>query len=309
MKIALVFIFCVQIIVFSKETIAVKSVRSDFLSSTEKESVTNFITSSLADVAIEEIVMAWSDLEEIIKQLGETSELASLAANDSVTNCISDKCFQELGGVLGVEKILITDVSKVGTRFVINMRIINLLEASSKARGSLRVQNGMDGILDGVPHLLVKLGYKAPKESNRPVKSLNYTLPLESDDAPVQAELLKNLLNKEKERVLAEKQEAASLAAHEAKEVVLDKADPYRKVRAWTRYSSLGLALVGGAATYVGNQLVEESYDEQTIAAKNFDSNGYASAAKKSQDSALLRSVGIGVLSLGVVGFAISFTL
>lgn len=343
MKVLWMFVLFAQIFVFAKGTIAVKALKSDFLSVTESESVTNFITTSLAEIATDEKVMAWSDLEEMIKQLGQTAELASFAADESAANCVSDKCFQELGGALGVEIILITDISKVGSSFIINMRLIDLLSASSEARSTLRVKNGIDGVLDGVPLLLEKLGYgkkvdpmvqaqldreEAEKQRLEAERLENEKL-AEAEKKRRQAGLQKQEEARHKKNADAQKKENARLAKIKSEklkkeqveqarkqkavdlaiqEAAMDKADPNRQIRPWVRYTSLGLAVVGGAVAYVGNQSVEKSYENKLIATEKNDFDAYGVAVSDSKSSATLRNIGFGIFGLGAVGFSLSFT-
>ena len=94
MKILLL-ISLLSTIAFSKSIIAVKALKSDFLSAQESESITNFLTNELSRLATDEKVMAWSDLEEMMKQIGDAAALSTFAADDSAVDCVNDKCFQE----------------------------------------------------------------------------------------------------------------------------------------------------------------------------------------------------------------------
>lgn len=267
---------------FAESNIAVKTVKSDFLSKTEGESVTNFITSTLSETVTNEKVMAWSDLEEMLKQIGETSQLAQLADDASASECVNDKCFEELGGALGVEKILITDISKVGSSFLINMRVLNLLEASSKARGSLRVKNGIDGILDGIPTILAKVGY--------------------SKDQATPVEPKKEEISNKDAKDEAVKSTVASLD-------VSPKEEPNSTV-AKTTLRVIGGALfaVGGAWAYVANEKVEQAYEDVDESMLNADKVLYDEAVKESEDGDLGRKLGLGLMGAGLLSFTISFS-
>jgi hypothetical protein len=253
----IILIFCVlSTIAFSQATIAVKALKTGVLSVQEAESVTNFITNELFRLSRTDKVIAWSDLEEIIKQIGESSELASLATDDSEINCLNDKCLQELGGALGVEKILVTDITKVGSSTIVNMRVIDLLLASSSTRNSLRVSNGIDEILDGVPELLKGLGFGKGKQAEQNNQKLSIKK------------------NEDLEKIRKEKG-----AVEAAKEATVIKEKRNRKLRAWLRYSGLGLGVVGGFLAYKGER---------------WESNANMKA--------------IGLASLGLLSVGVSFT-
>lgn len=261
-------------LVFSKKTIAVKTLKSDFLSSQECESVTNFLTSELSRMSTKEKVIAWSDLEEMVKQMGDASTLSTLTPNDSIVECLNDKCLLELGGALGVEKIFVTDVARVGKSTIVNMRVIDMINAESKSRSSLRVRDGMDGILDGIPSLLMDLGYVDREEDGK--EGVN-------------------------NRELGRKQEAATKAAVLASSV-------QSKSSMWLRYGGLGLVTIGGVIAYLSDKSIQDANQNASTALENSDSNAYDKAFDNSNSSGVNRNIGFGLLALGVIGFGVSFT-
>jgi hypothetical protein len=306
---------------FAKSTIAVKAIKSELLSEVEGESLTNFITSKLAEVSKDDKVMAWSDVAEMLKQLGESSELSALANDASAVECMSDKCFEELGGALGVDKILVTDLSNLGNSMIVNMRVIDLIRAESKARSSLRVQNGLDGILDGMPKLLLGLGYGAVMDpeiqkqhqaeenqkleqqqlANQEAEQKKQAEEQEEADKARQNELVKH--EQEKDRL--RKQEAAKEAARLA---TMDKEDPNRNARKWLRYAGYGFTAIGGGLAYVGKSSVDNAHINSLGALESNNESAYQSAVKESETGKTQRTAGLGLLGLGLVGVGISFT-
>jgi hypothetical protein len=63
-------------------------------------------------------------------------------------DCSSESCMTELGGALGVEKLLGADVANLGKSFVINIKIIDIAGARIDARLNERVEGDMDALIE-----------------------------------------------------------------------------------------------------------------------------------------------------------------
>ena len=331
MKFILLISLFFSTLAFSKSTIAVKALKSDFLSAQESESITNFLTNELSRLATDEKVMAWSDLEEMLKQMGDAAAMAAFTTDEYAVDCLNDKCFEELGGALGVDKILVTDIVKVGSSTIVNMRIIDLARAESKARNSLRVKTGIDGILDGIPELLLGLGYgavidpaiqKKQREAAEKKEREEQMAKDAEEQKQAQAKYEKEQKAKreakqrQNEKRIAQqkaeqdkkeqvrKQEAAEEAAREA---ALDKQDPNRKIRPWVRYGGLGLGVVGGVLAYLSEQSAANANKNAENALASNDENAYNSALNESKSAGTNRNIGFGLLGLGLVSVGVSF--
>lgn len=323
MKILLTLLILASL-VFAKSTIAVKSLKTDLLSAQDAESVTNFITNELSNMAVNDKVMAWSDLEEMLKQLGQASEMAALASDAEELECLTDKCFQELGGALGVEKILVTDIAKIGSFMIVNMRVIDLLTASSNARSSLKVKNGIDGVIEGIPGLLQGLGYanvvditiqNNQKEAER--KRLNdekLAKEKAEKERQAQARLAEEKKKKDAEarkqqlkHEAAEKLRKEEAAKEAAREAALDKDDTNRKMRALTRYGGLGLSVVGGALAYLAEQSAANANKNAEVALASNSIDAYNAALSESRSAGTNRNIGFGLLGFGLVSVGVSF--
>jgi hypothetical protein len=251
---------------FSATTIAVKNVKSTVLAEQEKESLSNYITSELNKVSGDDKVMAWSDVAEMLTHLGQTEKIANLTTDSEVGDCLSDKCFAELGGALGIDKILVTDIGEFGANLVVNMRIIDLSRAESKLRSSKVVTNGVEGVLSAIPELLTGLGYTESTEDLEQKRQDELRLEqLQKDNlarakakglmrqkaAKLEAER-KAKLEQEKqarekiEKAKLEKERARKqkLASEAAEQAALDNEDPHRTLRPWVRYGGLAVAVL-----------------------------------------------------------------
>ena len=92
-------------------------------------------------------------------------------ASRALFSCEESACVAEMGGALGVDGIVITQVAKVGDTYVINLKLLNVLEARTEARISKTAQGKVDLLLEAIRQggrqLLSKAKVK-PKASGKP---------------------------------------------------------------------------------------------------------------------------------------------
>lgn len=72
--------------------------------------------------------------------------MLSMEQQKAVLGCADDGCLAELGGALGVPLLFSADVGKVGGRFMLNMKILRVDEASVAARLTL-VYSSIDELI------------------------------------------------------------------------------------------------------------------------------------------------------------------
>lgn len=315
---------------FSATTIAVKNVKSTVLADQEKESLGNYITAELMKVSGDDKVMAWSDVAEMLTHLGQTEQIASLTTDTDSAECLSDKCFAELGGALGIDKILVTDIGEFGSTLVVNMRIIDLSRAESKLRSSKVVKNGVEGVLSAIPELLNGLGYSESAEDLEQKRQDELRLEqLQKDnlarakakglmrqkaaklEAERKAKLEKDRLEKERvEKVLIERERARKqkLASEAAEKSTIDekqtRADELRPI---VRYGGLIVAILGAGIIGSNSDKISEATAEADKAVISGNESAYADAAADVEKATTGKNFGMGVLGLGTLSFIVSF--
>lgn len=274
-------VFCA--LSFASTTIAVKNVKSTVLADQEKESLSNYITTELEKVSGHATVMAWSDVAAMLTHLGQANSVASLADDSQELECLTDKCFEELGGALGIDRILVTDIGKFDSSLIVNMRVINLTKASAEKRASRRVDGGVSKVLDVIPVLLKELGYEARLD----VESFSYK---ENEDE-------------------GRRQKAAKTAVEKAD---LEESKTNKNWSPWLRYTGLVVASVGGGLAYWANEeMAEWNKKGLDLASQNenfsLEAPDVKTALKESEDAGSLRNLGYGILGTGLLSFGISF--
>lgn len=82
----------------------------------------------------------------------EVQALISLERQKQLLGCAEEdsSCLAELGGALGAEKLLTTEVTKVGTRFQVNLTLFQTATGSVAARETAYAEDSEDALLETV---------------------------------------------------------------------------------------------------------------------------------------------------------------
>lgn len=91
-------------------------------------------------------VIAGSDIREMI----------SMEQQKQALGCDDDSCLAELGGALGVPLMFTSSLGAFGGKFIINLKLISVEEATVKSRAS-RVVNDEAAILEALPAMLEQI--------------------------------------------------------------------------------------------------------------------------------------------------------
>jgi hypothetical protein len=97
----------------------------------------------------------------------DMAAMIDLEAQKQALGCDEESCLAELGGALGVPYMLAAHLAKIGSRYVVTMKVISIEETKVVVRQVGTAKNE-DGLLDVVDSLLGKvmdslLGKAAPK--------------------------------------------------------------------------------------------------------------------------------------------------
>jgi len=96
--------------------------------------------------------------EAIIVSADDIRNLLGFAQEKKRLGCLDVQCLAEIGGALGVDKIIIGTVSRLGKSLVLDLRLVDAHRARILASGNERIQNGEDdAILDVIPGLVASL--------------------------------------------------------------------------------------------------------------------------------------------------------
>lgn len=80
-----------------------------------------------------------------------------------VVGCTDAACLAEIGGALGVERIVASHIGKVGSTYVVNIKLINIRLAETEGRVYETVRGEVDALIDTIRASVQKL-FKAKKK-------------------------------------------------------------------------------------------------------------------------------------------------
>ena len=87
----------------------------------------------------------------------DVAAMLSFEERKQALGCEDDSCLAEIGGALGVDRIVAGHIGRLGVRYIINLKIIDILKARTVARSyeSYRVEDSMlpEAIRDSVRKL------------------------------------------------------------------------------------------------------------------------------------------------------------
>jgi hypothetical protein len=207
-----------------------------------------------------------------------------------VLGCTDAACLAEIGGALGVERIVAGHIGKVGSTYVVNIKLINIRMADTEGRVYETVRGEVDALIDTIRKSVTKLfGGEAPKPASAKVAAKPAPQP---EPAPASKP----------------KAEASTPPAQtpEPKQVAAAKAPPPQTMVRQEDRGGIGVwpivLWVGGGAMVLGGvvlglqakKLEEEANDPEHI--------GGQLSAERAESTANLANVAFGLGALAVGG-------
>jgi hypothetical protein len=103
-------------------------------------------------------------LQPITQQ--EIATLLNFDKQRSLLSCQSDSCLAEIGGALGVERLVFGSVSKLGESWLVTLKLMDVKKARSLAQSDRRLKKGsVDDVLDALPQMVGELFGAAPSSA------------------------------------------------------------------------------------------------------------------------------------------------
>jgi hypothetical protein len=106
--------------------------------------------------------------------------------------CTDAACLAEIGGALGVDRIVVSQITKVGSTYVVNIKIINIRTADAEGRVYETVKGEVDALIETIKKSVVKLlgsGSKAAvtlTPSAKPAETVAKATPKPAEIKPVE---------------------------------------------------------------------------------------------------------------------------
>ncbi len=149
MKLLFVILFstlCTQL--YAETSIAVLNIKADKkqVSLDDAVSITDFLTTEVAEIdGIK--VLSWDDIKKILEHEG----------NKQSIGCDDESCLSEIGGSLGVDYILAGNIGRLGNRYLMTVKLIDIEKAETKARVTKKVKNDIGLLADEIPNMVIEL--------------------------------------------------------------------------------------------------------------------------------------------------------
>jgi len=88
----------------------------------------------------------------------EITTLLSLEQQKAMLGCQNDACFAEIGGALGVERVVSGDLSRLGESWLFHLKLLDPGKALVLATSDRRLRGGtIDDVLDALPAMVAEL--------------------------------------------------------------------------------------------------------------------------------------------------------
>ena len=148
--------------------------KSEDLSS---ETLTEILTTEIDAIGLYRVI-AGNDIEAMI----------GFEEQKDLLGCDEISCIAEIGGALGVSRIVVTQIGKVGKTFVVNMKLINTDKTQVEGRVYKTVKGEIDSLIGTIQEAVKKL-LDPKSETPEPKQSVAPPAPTQpsSGQAPVPA--------------------------------------------------------------------------------------------------------------------------
>src|SRR5512137_1387770 len=97
-----------------------------------------------------------SGAEVITKR--EIEAVLTLEAQKQMLGCQTDACIAELGGALGVERLVAGDLARLGESWLFHLKVVETGKVKVAAQSDRRIRGGtIDDVLDALPPMAAEL--------------------------------------------------------------------------------------------------------------------------------------------------------
>lgn len=83
--------------------------------------------------------------------------MLSFEAQRQIMGCSDEACLAEIGGALGADRIVVSNLAAVGDRFVLTLKLIDLADARTERRAYEAIEGGEAAVLEAAPRLVAQL--------------------------------------------------------------------------------------------------------------------------------------------------------
>src|SRR5512137_287500 len=88
----------------------------------------------------------------------EIEAVLSLEAQKQMLGCQTDACIAEIGGALGVERLVAGDLARLGESWLFHLKVVETGKVKVAAQSDRRIRGGtIDDVLDALPPMVAEL--------------------------------------------------------------------------------------------------------------------------------------------------------
>ncbi|MBN2361795.1 MAG: PEGA domain-containing protein, partial [Deltaproteobacteria bacterium] len=143
----------------SAEEASGRGARIAMLDLTPGRDVDPHVARSLSEVALTKLqslnlgdCIGWTDVKELL----------TLEMEKQLNECANDSCMADIGGALGVELMISGNISRIGSQYVINLKLLDVRNARAINRISRGVAANEDALLSNLPDIIAELVKPVP---------------------------------------------------------------------------------------------------------------------------------------------------
>ena len=211
-------------------------------------------------------------------------------------------CMEEIGAALGVSEAISGNIGKIGTYWMLNLQRVNVNSAQVVSRSSRNIQGDIDNLIEAIngavaelfgKQVLAPISSAAKKKTKKSDSSSTGLLEVSStpggaevwldeqgkgktpcemtlDSGKHQVEIKLDGYTTTKQSVLIEPDETTRLSILLNRD---DRGNTYKKYGYVTFFSGIGLAALGGVATWISSQKADDYHHAKTSAEMNSAKN------------------------------------
>ena len=137
--------------------------------------LTEVLTSQVANIGKYEVVSG-QDIEAMM----------GFEKQKDMVGCMDSACLAEIGGALGVDRLISSNIGKVGATFVVNIKLMNIREAKTEGRHYEMVKGEVDQVITTIQKAVNKLlgGDAVVAPASAPAASAAPAAEASTGDAP-----------------------------------------------------------------------------------------------------------------------------
>ena len=153
-KIILFLVFLLSLNIYSSEKKAPHKIKISLMDLKAESGIDPGVVSLLYELVLTEF-QTYSNLSVISK--ADISSMVQFETEKELAGCTDSSCMAEIGGALGVDKIVMGSIGKLGSSYVVTLKLINIKKATVENRVTETIPANEDKLIPLMKFLANKL--------------------------------------------------------------------------------------------------------------------------------------------------------